>query len=49
MGHLAKEPIQANGDGEDVLTEDVINLWDISLRDHIWREALRYEIPQAVI
>lgn len=46
---LTKESIQANEEREDTLTEDHINLWDISLKEHIQREALKREVPQAAI
>lgn len=40
MGQPIEEPVEANEDREDALTEDLVNLWDISLRDHVRREAL---------
>ena len=49
MGQPAEEPINANEEREDSLTEDLVNLWKISLRDHVCRESHIREIPEEVI
>lgn len=45
MGQPTDKPVQANEEREAKLTQDSVNLWNISLREDIWREALRREVP----
>lgn len=49
MGRPTNEPVQWIDEREEALTKDFTNLWEISVRDYRWREALRWGIPQAVL